>query len=117
MRYFGANGIAARIREHIRLASLFADWIDEHQHFARLAPQNFSVVVFRYEPAGVRDEVAIDAVNARMVERVNASGEIFISHTKAKGRYAIRLAIGNLRTTEVHVRRAWQLLREAADST
>jgi aromatic-L-amino-acid decarboxylase len=116
MRYFGAHGIAARIREHIRLASMFATLIDEHSDFERLAPQHLSVIVFRHRPAGVRDEAAIDAANARILERVNASGEIFISHTKAKGRYAIRLAIGNLRTTEQHVLRAWELIREAAIS-
>jgi aromatic-L-amino-acid decarboxylase len=116
IRYFGAHGIAARIREHIRLASMFATLIDEHSDFERLAPQHLSVIVFRHRPAGVRDEAAIDAANARILERVNASGEIFISHTKAKGRYAIRLAIGNLRTTEQHVLRAWELIREAAIS-
>lgn len=116
MRYFGANGIAARIREHIRLASVFTALVDEHPDFERLAPQTFSVVVFRHRPSGVRTEAAIDAANARILERVNASGEIFISHTKAKGRYALRLAIGNLRTTELHVLRAWELIREAANS-
>jgi len=117
MRYFGAHGIAARIREHIRLASLLADLIDQHPDFERLAPQNLSVVVFRYRPAGLGAEAAIDEANARILENVNASGEIFISHTKAKGRYAIRLAVGNLRTTERQVRRAWELIQRAANSS
>jgi aromatic-L-amino-acid decarboxylase len=117
LRYFGANGIAARIREHIRLASIFAALIDEHADFERLAPANFSVVVFRHRPAGVGVEAVIDAANARIMERVNASGEIFISHTKAKGCYALRLAIGNLRTTERHVLRAWELIQQAANSS
>lgn len=116
LRYFGAHGMTARIREHIRLAAIFASLIDEHPAFERLAPQLLSVIVFRYRPAGVRDEAVIDAANARILEDVNASGEIFLSHTKVKGRFAMRLAIGNLRTAEVHVLRAWELIQAAANS-
>ena len=81
--------------------------------FELLAPRHFSVVVFRYHPAG-HGEAELDTLNARILDAVNASGEIFLSHTKAKGRYAIRVAIGNLRTESTHVARAWQLIREHA---
>ena len=57
------------------------------------------------------DEAALDEHNARLLERVNATGEVFMSHTRANGKYAFRLAIGNLHTTESHVERAWALLR------
>jgi len=114
IRYFGATGIAARIREHIRLAGELASWIDADPEFERLAPQQFSVVVFRHVPPGMADEAALEAHNSRILDRVNASGEIFIAQTRARGTYALRVALGNLRTTEVHVRRAWELLQEAA---
>lgn len=114
LRYFGAEGLAERIREHVRLAGLFASWVDAADDFERVAPTPMSVVVFRHRPPGLEDEAAIDARNAALLERLNATGEVFLSHTKAKGRYALRLAIGNLRTTEPHVRRAWELVQEQA---
>jgi aromatic-L-amino-acid decarboxylase len=114
LRYFGSTGIASRIREHIRIATEFAAQVDAHPEFERLAPQQFSVVVFRHAPSAIRDEAELAAHNARILDRVNASGEVFLSHTKVKGSYAIRLAVGNLRTSERHVRRAWDLILSAA---
>jgi aromatic-L-amino-acid/L-tryptophan decarboxylase len=104
LRHFGAEGIRARIAEHIRLAQLFAGWVDESSDFERTAPAPFSVVCFRATES--------DEFNERLLDRLNASGEIFLSHTKLNGRYTLRLAIGNLHTTERHVERAWTLIRE-----
>ncbi len=106
LRHFGAEGIRARIAEHIRLAQLFAGWVDDSSDFERTAPAPFSVVCFR--------ATAPDEFNERLLDRINASGEIFLSHTKLDGRYTLRLAIGNLHTTERHVERAWALIREIA---
>jgi aromatic-L-amino-acid/L-tryptophan decarboxylase len=115
LRYFGRQGIADALREHVRLAQRFAGWVDEAPDFERLAPSPFSVVVFRYRPGpDTLDEARLDALNERLLERVNESGEVFLSHTRVRGRYALRLAIGNLRTRETHVRRAWELVTEAA---
>jgi aromatic-L-amino-acid/L-tryptophan decarboxylase len=116
LRYFGRSGIVAALREHIRLAGLFARWVDDAAAFERLAPVPFSVVVFRHRPPDMADEAALDALNAAILDRVNRSGEVFLSHTRVRGRYALRLAVGNLRTTEAHVRRAWELLTEAASA-
>lgn len=113
LRYFGADGLADRLREHLRLAGLLKGWVDAEEGFERLAPVPFSVVVFRHRPPGL-SEAELDEHNARILERVNATGEIFISHTRVRGHYALRLAVGNLRTTEAHVARAWELIREAA---
>ena len=113
LRYFGREGIAARIREHLRLARELAGWIDAAEEWERLAPVPFSTVVFRHVPAGADDREA-DRVNERILERVNASGEAYLSHTRIRGRFALRLAVGNLRTTEENLRHAWSLLREAA---
>jgi aromatic-L-amino-acid decarboxylase len=110
MRHFGADGIRARLAEHMRLARLFASWIDASAEFERVAPVPFSVVCFRAR-TGTTDEDA-DVFNQRVLDAVNSTGEIFISHTRLNGRYTLRLAIGNLHTTETHVRRAWQLLQE-----
>jgi aromatic-L-amino-acid decarboxylase len=115
LRYFGRTGVIEAIREHCRLARLFGDWVDDAPDFERLAPIPFSVVAFRYHPPDEVDEDRLDALNEAILDRVNASGEVFMSHTKVGGKYAIRIAIGNLRTTEQHVARAWALIREAAE--
>jgi aromatic-L-amino-acid decarboxylase len=103
LRCYGAEGLRAIQREHIRLAQLFAAWIDADPDWELVAPQRFSLVVFRRNGS--------DAENEKVLERANASGEIFLSHTRLEGRYALRLAIGNARTTEDDVRRAWEVLR------
>jgi aromatic-L-amino-acid decarboxylase len=106
LRCYGREGLQSRIREHIRLAELFESWVRDEQGWELCAPRPFSVVCFR------RD--ASDKENEALLERVNASGEIFISHTRLNGRYVLRLAIGNERTTEDDVRRAWDVLRRAS---
>lgn len=111
MRHFGAEGLRDRIGEHMRLARLFASWVDDSTSFERLAPVPFSVVCFRALPPHEASVPEIDALNERLLELVNHSGEIFISHTRLQGKLALRLAVGNLRTTEQHVRRAWDLLQ------
>jgi aromatic-L-amino-acid decarboxylase len=108
LRHFGSEGLRAHLAEHMRLARLLATWIDESDRFERVAPVPFSVVCFR-----LRGETG-DEEHQRILDRVNASGEVFLSHTKLDGRFALRIAIGNLHTTEVHVARAWALLNEAA---
>jgi len=106
LRHFGAEGIRARLTEHIRLARLFASWVDASNEFERTAPVPFSVVCFRARET--------DEFNAALLERLNASGEVFLSHTKLGDLYTLRLAIGNLHTTERHVGRAWELIRQLA---
>lgn len=112
LRHFGADGLRRALAAHIALAQQFAAWIDQSAEFERLAPVPFSVVCFRARPAATMSEVELDAFNERLMAAVNATGEIFISHTRINGVLALRLAIGNLRTQERHVARAWELLRE-----
>jgi aromatic-L-amino-acid decarboxylase len=115
LRYFGAEGLRQRLTEHVRLARLFASWVDASAEFERVAPVPFSVVCFRYRPAdGGADQHTIDTRNEALMNAVNASGEVFLSHTRLNGRFVIRLAIGNLHTTEAHVRRAWEMLQECS---
>ena len=112
IRSFGVDGLASRLREHCRLASEFASWVDAHKDFERLAPVPFSVVCFRYHPNGISDEAILEQFNAKIITHVNATGEAFLSHTKLNGRYSIRIAIGNIATTQKHVQRAWELVKE-----
>jgi len=113
LRDFGAEGLRANLAEHMRLARVFAGWVDASDRFERVAPVPFSVVCFRLRGDGLN---ASDEEHSRILDAVNASGEVFLSHTKLNGRYVLRLAIGNLHTTERHVARAWELLNSAAAS-
>ena len=111
LRHFGADGLRQRLAEHMRLARLFAAWVDADKDFERLAPVPFSVVCFRARPRDIADG-ELDQLNERLLERVNATGEVFLSHTRLDGLYTLRLAVGHIRTEEHHVRQAWDLLRE-----
>jgi aromatic-L-amino-acid decarboxylase len=113
-RHFGTEGIAGRIRQHVKMAQELACWIDAHPFLDRLAPANFSVVCFRVHPAGVQSEGELERLNAGVLQQVNASGSAFLSHTKLNGRYCLRIAIGNLQTKMDHVRRALDLICSAA---
>jgi aromatic-L-amino-acid decarboxylase len=100
------------IRGHLLTAQRLAGWIDEDPNLERMADVNFSTVVFRHVPAGVNAS-QLDEHNARVLERVNATRQVYLSHTRVRGSYALRVAIGNVHTTEAHVRRALDLVREA----
>jgi aromatic-L-amino-acid/L-tryptophan decarboxylase len=111
LRHFGAEGLRARISEHMRLARLFAAWVDQSDTFELAAPVPFSVVCFRLK------QDSTDEAHERILAAVNSSGDVFLSHTKLNGVYAFRLAIGHLRTSEQHIRRAWELLNLHADTS
>lgn len=108
IRTYGRKGVAARIREHMRLAQLVSGWIDRDPCFERLAPVEFSTVCFRALPADGGDA---DKLNEALLHAVNATGQIFLSHTRLHDKFTIRMAIGNIRTDESIVRRAWDLLK------
>jgi aromatic-L-amino-acid decarboxylase len=112
IRAFGADGIAARLRGHVRLARLFRGLVEADPGFEIVAPSPLSVVCFRARFPGSSPEEE-DRRNAEMMDAVNASGDAYLSHTKLKGRTVLRLAVGNLRTEERHVRRAFELLQAA----
>src|SRR5947209_1398451 len=107
MRYFGQEGLAARIHEHIRLGQLVAQWVSESPNFELMAPTPFSTVCFRAHPKGLDDEAELEALNERIMDNINAAGRFFLSHTKLHGIFTIRIAVGNLRTTEQDVRDLW----------
>jgi aromatic-L-amino-acid decarboxylase len=114
LRYFGRKGIQDRIRNHVEMARELASWIDDAPGWERVAPVPFSTVVFRYAPPGIEPE-AQDDLNRRIMDGVNATGEAFLSHTVLGGRFCLRIAVGNLRTTRDHLRRTWDLLTEEAE--
>jgi aromatic-L-amino-acid decarboxylase len=119
LRAFGLEGLRRRLERHCALAATFAGWIDEAPDWERLAPVPFSTVCFRHVPAALRGEDAgaatrLDDHNAALMDAVNRTGEVFLSHTRLGGEFTIRLSVGNLRTEDRHVAGAWALLRREA---
>jgi len=109
LRAFGADGLRSRIRDHIRLAGDFAAWVDAAPDWERLAPVPLSVVCFRAAPARMNEE-ALNALNQRILDRVNQAGRVFLSHTRLRGMLTLRVAIGNIRSDRAYVRLAWEEL-------
>jgi aromatic-L-amino-acid decarboxylase len=111
IRAFGVSGLQERIRYHCALAREFAAWVESEPGFVPCAPVPFSTVCFRAVGDGSPERQ--DELNERLLNEVNAAGSVFLSHTKLRGRYVLRLTIGNLRTTRRHVEKAWELIRQA----
>src|SRR6201988_2554688 len=117
IRYFGQEGLFARIREHIRLAQLFASWVSAAPEWELLSPTLFALVCFRACPV-VADETAeararrLDTLNEAIMHGINSTGRAFLSHTKLDDKFTLRLSIGNIRTTEKHMTQVWDLLNE-----
>lgn len=107
LRAYGRAGIERRLREHLRLAALFACWVREAPDWELMAPVPFGTVCFRYAPPAGHD---LDRLNEDLLTEVNAAGDVFLSHTILRDMYALRLSIGNIRTVEDDVRRAWESL-------
>jgi aromatic-L-amino-acid decarboxylase len=122
IRYFGSEGMAARIREHCRLAATLAERIGAHPDWELLSPVPFATVCFRHRPAslgarlGPDVEARLDRMNEAILEAVNRSGRVMLSHTRLAGRFTIRVSLGNLRAGAEHVDRCWAELSEAAAS-
>lgn len=114
IRRFGVEGLREAIREHCAMARELARWVEEAEGFEVCAPVPFSVVCFRWLPPG-RSPEEIEESNRALMKMVNADGSIFISHTELDGRYVLRVAIGNLKTTREHIAAAWRLITQRAD--
>lgn len=113
LRAYGAEGLAARVRQQVALTRAFARWVRAEPHWEVVAPVHLSLAVIRHAPPGLDPEAA-DAHNERVMHAVNATGEAFLSHNRTAGRLVLRVAVGNIRTDERHLARLWALLREHA---
>ena len=114
MRAFGREGMEARIREHCRLAELFAGWVEREPYYSTVAPLTMAVVCFRFQPAGLSEE-RCDLLNEQIVEAVNAGGDAYLTHTTLRGRRVMRIGVGNVLTAERHLERAWQRIRDEGE--
>jgi aromatic-L-amino-acid decarboxylase len=107
IRHYGIEGLQAVVREHLRLAREFGSWVESDPDFEVAAPVAINLVCFRH--------IGGDEVNESILEKLNRSGEIFMTHTRLDEKYTLRMSIGQTHTAERHVRRAWELIRAAAN--
>jgi len=113
IRSYGVEGLQAMLREHIRLARLFKSWVEKDRRFELLAPVPFSLVCFRFNDG--RGDEGLNVVNRKLLDRINADGRVFLTHTSLRGRFALRMAIGQRTTQERHVREAWEIITRSAE--
>jgi len=114
LRSYGVEGIQAMVREHIRLAQLFKEWVEAHDLFEVMAPVPLSLVCFRLNNGRPEDE--LDRLNRDLLKRLNQTGRLLLTQTSLKGKYVIRMAIDSHTTREQHVQDAWALIQETAAS-
>jgi aromatic-L-amino-acid decarboxylase len=113
IRSYGIEGLQKTVRGHIRMAQDFKKWVEGHRAFELLAPVNLSVVCFRLNDG--RPEEALEVLNKKFHESLNKTGKVYLTHTSLKGKYAIRMAIGQRTTEERHVKEAWDLIVAKAE--
>ncbi len=107
LRHYGVKGLQYHVRQHVKLAEEFASWVDADERFELVAPVPLNLVCFRH--------VAGDTYNKQLMEKLNASGQLYLTHTRLDGQFVLRLCIGQTYTEHRHVERAWQAIRLACD--
>lgn len=112
LRFYGLEGLQKIIREHIRLAEMFKGWVEKHPLFELMAPVPFSLVCFRLNDG--RGEEELEVLNRALLDRINKTGRLFLTHTSLGGKFVLRMAIGSRLTQEKHVRIAWEMMEAAA---
>jgi aromatic-L-amino-acid decarboxylase len=107
IRHYGVEGLQHHVREHVRLAQQFADWVRNNDRFELAAPAPLNLVCFRHK--------AGDDANQQIMDRLNQSGDLFLTHTKLNGKLTLRLSVGQMNTQAKHVERAWKRILEEAE--
>jgi len=115
LRHFGIKGLQEKIRSHIEYAKEFASWIEQNPVFELMAPVPINLVCFRYYPPDRSlSEEELEKINKALMDELNRSGKLFLTHTKLKGKFTLRLCIGQTQTTQRHVRMAWESIQATA---
>jgi aromatic-L-amino-acid decarboxylase len=114
IRSYGVEGLQNIVREHIRLARWIGEQIEVSEDFEVLAPLPINLVCFRYHPVGVDDPEGLDRMNEELLEMLNASGELYLTHTRLGGVYSLRMVVGQTNVGQRHVEQAWELIQRTA---
>lgn len=115
LRSFGLEGIRKRLQEHIRLNEFFAASVRESADFTLVSGPFLNFCAFRWMPAGIRDQAGLNALNEQLLDALNKSGALFLSHSKIGGNYVLRMVIGQTYVSRPHIEKAWQMIRATAD--
>jgi len=113
IRSYGVKGLQKIVREHIRLAEMVKDWVEQDERFELMAPVPVSLVCFRLN--GGRDEDQLNKLNKEFLERLNQTGKLLLTQTLLRGKYVLRMSIAARLTGEKHVRKAWELIQTTAE--
>lgn len=116
LRSFGAEGLRKKIRKHISLAEDLTQKVRNHQQFELLAPVPLNTICFRYKPDKVTDPNTLNALNEKLLNKLQQDGKLFLTHTKLDGQYTLRIVLGNTNLEEHHVQQAWQIIQRQAST-
>jgi aromatic-L-amino-acid decarboxylase len=116
IRSFGIKGLQEKLRKHIFLARYVEEKVRSDNNFELLAPVNFNLICFRFKPAKVTDIEELNELNMKLLQKINNTGKIYLSHTILKGVYTLRMVTGQTNTEQMHVDRAWKIIQEQAAS-
>jgi aromatic-L-amino-acid decarboxylase len=114
IRSFGINGIQEKLRHHIELATQFENWVNSSQNFETVIDRSLNLVCFRFKPSSIDDLNQLNEINQKLVESLNSSGKIYLTHTKVDRKYALRIVIGQTNVQERHIIEDWELIRQKA---
>ncbi len=116
IRYYGLEGIQEKLRSHMSMTSWLEDQINASSNFHMLVPRNLNLVCFHYKPEGITDQDTINQLNEKLLHQLNDTGKIFLTHTKIRGQYTLRIVIGQTTVEQRHVEAAWAFIQEKASS-
>mgnify|MGYP002395581256 CR=1 FL=1 len=116
LRNFGVEGIRATLRNHLKIAQWVEGKIEAHHAFELVQQRSLNALVFRYHPKGITDEEEINSANRQLLERLNQSGKIYLTHTKVRGMYVIRMIIGQTYVTQAHVEESWRIISKEVEN-
>lgn len=116
IRNFGIKGLQDKIRKHISLARYIEEKIRAHDNFEIVTPANFNLICFRFKPENITDNEKLNELNLQLLQKINNTGKIYLSHTRLKGIYTLRMAIGQTNVEQKHVDQAWTIIQEQSNS-
>lgn len=115
IRNFGLRGLQEKIRNHITWAEMFANWVQQHPLFEIMAPYPLATVCFRLKPPAITSETFLDTLNEELLQRINHTGRLFMTHTRLNNHFTLRMVIGQTQTQLHHVEKAWEIIRETTN--